>query len=94
MQEKPRSKPYQQPNRGTDMEDINQELLQIVERIEAQNATIADETEVRKAIYAEAKSSGFDVKVLRKVVALRKKRADEVAEEDAIEMMYREALGM
>jgi uncharacterized protein (UPF0335 family) len=76
------------------MEDINQELLQIVERIEAQNATIADETEIRKAIYAEAKSSGFDVKVLRKVVALRKKRADEVAEEDAIEMMYREALGM
>jgi uncharacterized protein (UPF0335 family) len=76
------------------MEDINQELLQIVERIEAQNATIADETEVRKTIYAEAKSSGFDVKVLRKVVALRKKHADEVAEEDAIEMMYREALGM
>jgi uncharacterized protein (UPF0335 family) len=75
-------------------DEINQELLQIVERIEAQNATISDETEVRKAIYAEAKSSGFDVKVLRKVVALRKKRADEVAEEDAIEMMYREALGM
>jgi uncharacterized protein (UPF0335 family) len=75
-------------------DEINQELLQIVERIEAQNATISDETEIRKAIYAEAKSSGFDVKVLRKVVALRKKRADEVAEEDAIEMMYREALGM
>jgi len=74
--------------------DINQELLQIVERIEAQNATIADETEVRKTIYADAKASGFDVKVLRKIVALRKKHADEVAEEDAIEMMYREALGM
>jgi uncharacterized protein (UPF0335 family) len=76
------------------MEEINQELLQIVERIEAQNATIADETEIRKAIYAEAKSSGYDAKVLRKVVALRKKRADEVAEEDAIEMTYRAALGM
>lgn len=76
------------------MPDINQELLQIVERIEAQNATIADETEARKAIYADAKSSGFDVKVLRKVVALRKKRADEVAEEEVIEMTYRAALGM
>ena len=76
------------------MQDINQELLQIVERIEAQNATISDETEMRKVIYAEAKSSGFDVKVLRKVVALRKKRADEVAEEEAIEMTYRAALGM
>jgi uncharacterized protein (UPF0335 family) len=74
--------------------EIHQELLQIVERIEAQNATISDETEVRKAIYADAKSSGFDVKVLRKVVALRKKRADEVAEEEAIEMTYRAALGM
>jgi uncharacterized protein (UPF0335 family) len=76
------------------MQDINQELLQIVERIEAQNATIADETEIRKTIYAEAKSSGYDAKVLRKVVALRKKRADEVAEEEAIEMTYRAALGM
>jgi uncharacterized protein (UPF0335 family) len=75
-------------------DEINQELLQIVERIEAQNATISDETEIRKAIYADAKSSGFDVKVLRKVVALRKKRADEVAEEEAIEMTYRAALGM
>jgi uncharacterized protein (UPF0335 family) len=76
------------------MQDINQELLQIVERIEAQNATIDYETEVRKKIYADAKSFGFDVKVLRKVVALRKKRADEVAEEEAIEMTYRAALGM
>jgi uncharacterized protein (UPF0335 family) len=75
-------------------EDINKELLQIVEQIEAQNAAIADETEARKAIYAEAKSSGYDVKVLRKVVALRKKRADEVAEEEAIEMTYRAALWM
>jgi len=76
------------------MEQINQELLQIVERIEAQNSKISDETEVRKAIYAEAKLSGFDVKVLRKVVALRKKRADDLAEEEAIETMYRVALGM
>jgi uncharacterized protein (UPF0335 family) len=75
-------------------DEINQELLQIVERIEAQNATIADETEIRKAIYAEAKSSGYDAKVLRKVVALRKKRADDLAEEEAIEMTYRAALGM
>lgn len=76
------------------MPDINEELLQIVERIEAQNATIADETEVRKAIYADAKASGFDVKVLRKVVTLRKKRADDLATEEAIEMTYRAALGM
>jgi len=76
------------------MQDINRELLQIVERIEAQNANISDETEIRKEIYAEAKSSGYDPKILRKVVALRKKRIDDLAEEEAIESIYRVALGM
>jgi len=76
------------------MQDINQELLQLVERIEHINATIDDCVDVRNLIYTEAKSSGYDAKVLRKVVALRKKRADEVAEEEAIETMYRAALGM
>lgn len=71
-----------------------EELQQIVDRIEAQDARISDETEARKAIYAGAKASGFDVKVLRKVVALRKKQADDLANEEAIETMYREALGM
>ena len=76
------------------MQDINRELLQIVERIEAQNEFIAVALKWRKAIYAEAKSSGYDAKVLRKVVALRKKRADDLAEEEVIETMYRSALGM
>jgi len=76
------------------MQDINRELLQIVERIEAQNANISDETEIRKEIYAEAKSSGYDPKILRKVVTLRKKRIDDLAEEEAIESIYRVALGM
>lgn len=70
------------------------ELRQFIERIEAQNATIADETEVRKEIYAEAKGRGYCTKTIRKIVALRKKRADDLAEEEAIETMYRSALGM
>ena len=69
-------------------------LRQFVERIEAQNARIADETEARKEIYAEAKASGYCTKTIRKIVALRKKRADEIAEEEAIEEIYRSALGM
>ena len=71
-----------------------QQLRQIVERIEAQNARISDETEARKEIYEEAKGEGYCVKTLRKIVALRKKSADAVAESDAIETMYRAALGM
>ena len=70
------------------------DLRQFVERIEVQNAHISDETEVRKEIYAEAKGRGYCTKTIRKIVALRKKRADEIAEEEAIEEMYRAALGM
>ncbi len=43
---------------------------------------------------AEAKSRGYDTKVLRKVVALRKRDADDIAEEEAVLDMYKEALGM
>lgn len=71
-----------------------EELLQFIERIETQNAAIADETEARKEIYAEAKGRGYCTKTMRKIVALRKKRADDIAEEEAIESMYRAALGM
>lgn len=70
------------------------ELRAIVERIEHQNARISDETEARADIYVEAKGSGYCVKTIRKIVALRKKRADVLAEEDAIEELYRQALGM
>jgi uncharacterized protein (UPF0335 family) len=71
-----------------------EELLQFIERIETQNAAIADETEARKEIYAEARGRGYCTKTIRKIVALRKKRADDIAEEEAIESMYRAALGM
>ena len=43
---------------------------------------------------AEAKGRGYDTKAMRKLIALRKKTADEIAEEEAILEMYREALGM
>lgn len=70
------------------------ELRQLIERIEAQNARISDETEARKEIYAEAKGRGYCTKTIRKIVALRKKRAEDIAEEEAIEAVYREALGL
>ena len=70
------------------------ELRQFVERIEAQNARISDETEARKEIYTEVKGRGYCTKTIRKIVALRKKRADQIQEEEAVEAMYREALGI
>lgn len=71
-----------------------EELLQFIERIETQNAAIADETEARKQIYSEAKGRGYCTKTIRKIVALRKKRADDIAEEEAVLEMYKSAIGM
>ena len=43
---------------------------------------------------AEARSRGYDVKVLRKLIALRKRDSSEVSEEEAILELYKQALGM
>jgi len=47
-----------------------------------------------KEVYAEAKAQGFDTKVLRKVVALRKRDAAERREEQEVLDLYLQALGM
>ena len=50
--------------------------------------------ERQKELMAEAKARGYDTKVMRKIVALRKRDKDDVAEEEAILEMYKSALGM
>jgi uncharacterized protein (UPF0335 family) len=70
------------------------ELRGFVERFEQLAAEKADIAEQQKEVLAEAKGRGYDTKVLRKVIALRKRKPDEVAEEDAILEMYKTALGM
>lgn len=73
---------------------IADELRQIVERFERLDAERLDIVESQKEVMAEAKGQGFDTKAIRKIIALRKKRADQIAEEEAIEALYREALGL
>ncbi|MEQ6247714.1 DUF2312 domain-containing protein [Sulfitobacter sp. HNIBRBA3233] len=70
------------------------ELRQFVERIERLDAEKKDLAEQQKEVMAEAKSRGYDTKVLRKVIALRKREPDDIAEEEAVLEMYKEALGM
>ncbi|SEU02406.1 DUF2312 domain-containing protein [Paracoccus homiensis] len=70
------------------------ELRQFIEQIEAAEAEKADIAEVIKEHYAEAKARGYDTKAMRRIVALRKRDRDELAEAEAIEQMYREALGV
>lgn len=70
------------------------ELRQFIERYEQLDAEKKDVSEQQKELMAEAKGRGYDTKVLRKVVALRKRKPDEIAEEDAVLEMYKAALGM
>ena len=70
------------------------ELRSFVERFERLEQEKKDIAEQQKEVMAEAKGRGYDTKVLRKVVALRKRDRDDIAEEEAVLEMYKEALGM
>ncbi|WP_020185935.1 DUF2312 domain-containing protein [Methylopila sp. 73B] len=76
-------------------DDIAKEqLTAFVERIERLEDEKAGITEDIKEVYAEAKGNGFDVKVLRKVISLRKQDSDERVEMETILDLYLQALGM
>ena len=70
------------------------ELRQFIERFEQLDAEKKDISEQQKEVMAEAKGRGYDTKVMRKVIALRKRDKDDIAEEEAILDMYKAALGM
>ena len=70
------------------------ELRQFIERFEQLESEKKDVSEQQKELMAEAKGRGYDTRVLRKVVALRKRKPDDIAEEEAIIDMYKAALGM
>jgi uncharacterized protein (UPF0335 family) len=61
------------------------------ERLEAEKKDIADH---QKEVMAEAKSRGYDTKVLRKIIGLRKRDPQDLSEEEAVLELYKEALGM
>ena len=70
------------------------ELRQFIERFERLDQEKKDIAEQQKEVMAEAKARGYDTKVMRKVIALRKRDKDDIAEEEAVLEMYKEALGM
>jgi uncharacterized protein (UPF0335 family) len=70
------------------------ELRQFIERYERLEAEKKDIADAQKEVMAEAKGRGYDTKIMRKVIALRKRQPDDIAEEEAILEMYKEALGM
>jgi uncharacterized protein (UPF0335 family) len=66
-------------------------LVERIERLEEEKKTITGDI---KEVYGEAKANGFDTKILRKVISLRKKDTSERAEEEALIDTYLAALGM
>jgi uncharacterized protein (UPF0335 family) len=70
------------------------ELRQFIERYEQLEAEKKDITATQKEVMAEAKGRGYDTKVMKKLIALRKRSADSIAEEEAVLEMYKAALGM
>jgi uncharacterized protein (UPF0335 family) len=66
-------------------------FIERIERMEEEKAAISDDI---KEIYAEAKGNGFDTKVLRQIIRIRKQDAAERMEQEALLELYMAALGM
>lgn len=70
------------------------ELRQFIEQYEHLEAEKKDIVEQQKEIMSEAKGRGYDTKVIKKIIALRKRDKDDIAEEEAILDLYKAALNM
>lgn len=80
---------------GNDVYAANaDEIRQFIERYEHLEAEKKDIAEQQKEVMAEAKGRGYDTKALRKIVAIRKRDKDDLAEEEAVLEVYMAALGM
>jgi uncharacterized protein (UPF0335 family) len=66
-------------------------LIERIERMEEERKALGSDI---KDIYAEAKSAGFDTKVMRQLIAIRKKEPAQVEEQETLLDVYRRALGM
>lgn len=71
-----------------------EELRQIIEYYEHLDARKKDLSDEQKEVMGQAKARGYDTKILKMIIALRKKDPEDVAEQEAILQLYRDALGV
>jgi uncharacterized protein (UPF0335 family) len=71
-----------------------EKLKQIITKIETIEQEKLEASDLLKDVFNEAKSMGFDVKIIKHVIKLRKKDKDALAEEDSLIDLYRGALGV
>jgi uncharacterized protein (UPF0335 family) len=80
---------------ATGTEEVNaghlRAFIERIERLEEERKALSDDI---KDVYGEAKANGFDVKIMRKIVSLRKQDRDQRMEEETILDLYLAALGM
>lgn len=79
------------PDVGGIAADRLRSLIERIERLEEERKALGSDI---KDIYAEAKSAGFDVKVIRQLITIRKKEPAEIEEAETLLDLYRRALGM
>jgi uncharacterized protein (UPF0335 family) len=66
-------------------------IIERIERLEEERKALGSDI---KDIYAESKSAGFDPKVIRKLISIRKQEPADVEEQETLLDVYRRALGM
>jgi uncharacterized protein (UPF0335 family) len=66
-------------------------FIERIERLEEEKRTLADDI---KEVYAEAKGSGFDTKIMRQVIRIRRMDKDDLDEQETLLDLYKRALGM
>ncbi len=79
------------PQVGGIAADRLRSIIERIERLEEERKALGSDI---KDIYAEAKSAGFDVKVIRAIIRIRKQEPAEVEEQESLLDVYRRALGM
>jgi uncharacterized protein (UPF0335 family) len=79
------------PEAGGIAADRLRSIIERIERLEEERKALAGDI---KDIYTEAKSAGFDVKVIRQLISIRRKEPAEVEEQETLLDVYRRALGM
>ena len=86
------------PSNDDDVKDVGgvggarlKSFIERVERLEEEKAALADDI---KDVLGEAKATGFDVKIIRKIIRLRKMDIEKRREEDELLELYKTAIGM
>ncbi|MTK11862.1 MAG: DUF2312 domain-containing protein [Clostridiaceae bacterium] len=72
-------------------EEALHQLVDRIERLEAEKKALSEDI---KQVYGEAKSTGFDVKILRKIISLRKVEEHDRMEQEELLDLYKRILGM